>query len=449
MTRLDTGGVRVAADGKRLTYCVLAYHFPPDTSAGAMRAHGLARALADRGNEVHVFTAASASGGVEGYTVHVVPGHQAGDGLKAALGLAPRASLHSSLGGLPSRVIRRIARDAREWFLFPDGYRAWSRECAAAVASWLTTGTCDVLISTAPPWSTHIAARSALGSKAGAGPIWIEDCRDLLVANPHYRFGRIRRWRDRRLERGLIARADAVTVTTEDMGRVLAGDYPAARIVPVYNGYDERTLSPVPQRCSRDGARLTFTHAGNLYEGKRSPLPLLTSVASLISNGDIDRSRVCLQFAGPPDAALRRAVDELGLADVVRLRGLVPRSEMPEMLELSDVLLVIMWDPVREASLIPAKTFEYMAAMRPILALNCSPSSELGRILRRTHTGICVAEDDGVGAAVLALYRRFVSEGPLLPDADGEALADHTHARMAEEFDKLARSLLADAAKDA
>ena len=390
---------RVAADEKSLTYCVLAYHFPPDTSAGAMRAHGLARELADLGNEVHVFTAASGPDRPEGYTVHVVPGHQAGDGVKAALGLAPRTSLHSGLRGLSSRVVRRVARDTREWVLFPDGYRAWSRRCAAAVASWLATNSCDVLISTAPPWSTHMAAKEALGSKAGPGPIWIEDCRDLLVANPHYRFGRVRRWRDRRLEGGLLARADAVTVTTREMGRILSEAYPRVRIVPVYNGYDERALAPERRRSPED-ARLTFTHAGNLYEGRRSALPLLRSVASLISTGDIDRSRVCLQFAGPPDATLRDAVEELGLADVVRLRGIVPRSDVPKMLEQSDVLLVIMWDPVREASLIPAKTFEYVAARRLILALNCSPSSELGQFLTRTRTGICVEGEEGIGAAV-------------------------------------------------
>lgn len=436
---------RIAADEESLIYCILSYYFPPDTSAAAVRAYGLARALTDAGNEVHVFTHTSAPSASERYHVHVVPGREPGEGMKTALGLAPGESLYNSRRGLPSRAIRRLARYGREWFLFPDAMRSWSKKCAAAAASWLADNRCDILISTALPASTHMAALRARGREPG--PIWIEDWQDLLVANPHYPFGRIRRWRDRRLERVLIAGADAVTVVTEEMGRSLAEAYPHVRIVPVYIGYDERTLAE-GRRCPRDGARLTFTYTGYLYEGRRSARPLLASVSTLITEGSVDRSRICLQFVGPPDAALQGAVEELGLGDVVRLRGVVPRSAIPEILEESDVLLVIMWDSAQEASLIPAKTFEYMAAQRPILALNCAPSSELGRLLTRTHTGTCLDGEEGIGAAVLALYRRFVSEGPPSWDGDREALADYTHARAAEEFDTLARSLLASVVKD-
>lgn len=434
--------VRVADVDASLTYCVVAYHFPPDTEAGAVRAQGLARVLADLGHQVHVFTPASGSSASEGYHVHVVPGRQAGEGLKSALRLAPGASLYSGLRGSAWRVARKTVISAREWFVFPDGARAWSKACATAVASWLTANTCDVLISTAPPWSVHMAAHAALKSTSGTRPIWIQDWRDLLVASPLYRFGRIRRWRDRRLERMLITEADAVTVTTQDMGRIMAEEYPRAQVTPVYNGYDERTLEQ-PRHRSRTHARLTFTHAGSLYEGERSALPLLASMKRLISEGAVDRSRVFVQFAGPPDATLRGIVEELGLADIVSLPGLVPRSAVPKMLEESDVVLVIMRNPAREASLIPAKTFEYMAAQRPILALNCAPSSELGRLLMRTRAGICVDDQETTDRAVLALYRRFELEGPLVSDADRNALAEFTHVRMAREFDAVARSLLA------
>lgn len=448
MMQSSTQSTQIAAGEASLTYCVLAYHFPPDTSIGAVRAHGLARALADAGNEVHVFTHASGASASEGYSVHIVPGRQAGEGVKAALGLAPDASLHSNLRGLPSRVLQRVLGFGREWVLFPDDTRSWSKRCAAAVAAWLAANTCDVLISTAPPVSVHVAARKAIGRKAPRGPVWIADWRDLLVANPYLQFGMIRRWRDRRLERELMASADAATTATAEMCRILAESYPRVRIVPVYSGYDERALAE-GQRCLRDDERLTFTHMGYLYEGKRSALPLLKSVSTLISEGEIDRSRLCLRFAGPADAVLRRAVEDLGLSDVVKLCGVVPRSAVPKMLEESHVLLVIMWDPIREASLIPGKTFEYMAAQRPILALNCSASSELGRLLARTRTGICVNEEQGIGPAVLALYRRFRSDDRALLDVDREALGYYTHARMAADFDALARSLLPSVVEDA
>ena len=426
----------------KLVYCLLAYHFPPATSAGAVRAHGLARELAAAGHEVHVFAPEAGPGVPEGYRVHVVPGRQAGDRLKAALGVAPGASFRSGLPRPFAHVRGWVPRLLREWALFPDGARSWSRRCAGAAAAWLATSRCDVLVSTGPPVSVHVAASRLRGRQAR--PVWIADWRDLWTLAPQYEYGSLRRWRDLRLERALMSRADAVTVTTEMSGRILAEAYPGVRILPVYNGYNDRSLADAPRRWG-DRTQLTITHAGFLYEGQRSVFPLLASISRLISRGDIGRSRVRLQFAGPPDAALSRAIADLGLSDVVDLLGVVPRPAVRRMLAESDVLVVITWDAVREACLIPAKTLEYMAAQRPIVAFNCVPTSELGRLITRTRTGTCVVTDDEIDACLLELYQRFLSEGPLVGNPDRAVLAEYTHARMAGQFDALARSLLAGA----
>jgi len=422
-----------------LVYCLMAYHFPPDTSAGAVRARGLAKALADAGNEVHVFTRASGPSDPEGYSVHVVPGQQVGDGVKRAVGVTPGTSLRSGLRGRPSRAVAWLLHFGREWLLYPDDARAWARRCAMAVIAWGVTGRPDVVVSTAPPWSVHVAAWRV--RQHSVGKIWVADWRDLWTANPHYDFGRFRRRRDARLERRLLDDADAVTVTTRDMGIMLAKAYPDVHVVPVYNGYDERRFAHNRDR-SGDNTRLTITYAGYLYEGKRSVVPLLKTVSELIADGRIDRTRMCLQFAGPPDAKLVATVEELGLDDVVRLRGVVPRLEIPKLLEDSDVLLVIMWDSVLEASLVPAKTFEYIEADRPILALRCAPSSELGRLLSYTRTGVCVEHDDDIATVVLDLYRRFVSVGSVRVEPDLETLRRFTHSHMAAEFDRISRLLL-------
>jgi hypothetical protein len=436
MTTIGSGNAPATGG---LRYCLIAFHFPPDTSAGAVRAHGLARKLAEAGNEVHVFTAATGPLTPEGYAVHVVPGQQFGTGFKRALGVAPGGSPGPGVRRGPSRVLGKLMLFAREWLLYPDDARAWARACAAAVVAWGTTARPDVLVSTAPPWSVHVAARRAF--RLSVGRVWIADWRDLWTPSPHYGFGRFRRLLDQRLERKLLHDSGGITVTTPMMADMLAKAYPGLAVVPIYNGYDERRLAQSKDR-SPGHTRLVITYAGYLYQGKRSVVPFLSAVSELITQGHIDATRVCLQFAGPSDATLDAEVDRLGLGDTVLRRGVVARDKVPALLETSDVLLVIMWDAVREASLVPAKTFEYIEARRPILALRCSPSGELGRLLTQTRTGVCVESDGEIGAAVLGLYQRFVSEGAVRVDPDMTALESFAHGRMAEQFDDTARSLL-------
>jgi glycosyltransferase involved in cell wall biosynthesis len=420
-----------------LCYVIVTYHFPPATTAGAVRAYGLARRLGEAGNEVHVFAPACGPAADEPFEVHVVAGAESGDGVKSALGVAPGSSLRSRVPASLAPAAGRALGVAKEWAFFPDTARAWADRCGVALAEWLKDHSCDVVISSSPPVSAHVAVFDALARQPG--PVWIADWRDLWTRNPHYSFGSVRAARDRRLEARLLVAADAVTATTAEMGAILAEVYPHTRVVPVYNGYDEHSLgSEPPDRTERP---LVITHAGYLYEGKRSVAPLLRIVGELIAEGAIDRDRIRFRFAGPPDATLSTTVEALGLADVVEVLGIVPRTDVAALLEDSDVLLIVTWDAVLERSLVPAKTFEYIAARRPVLALNCSAEGELGTVLARTGAGTCVDGDDQTREALMDLYRRREAGEPL-PGAGVGVGGDYTHGRMAAQFDDLARSLV-------
>ncbi len=425
------------AHDSRLSYCIVAYRFPPAPSAGAARAYGLARGLAEAGNEVHVFTPSSDGAEGEPFIVHSVPGGEAADGLKTALGVSPGVSLGSRLPRALAPAVAKVLKTAKEWAYFPDTARGWADRCAQALGAWLDSHECDVIISTSPPVSAHFAVREALGGRSG--PVWVADFRDLWTANPHYEFGGARMARDRRLERALLHEADAITVTTREMARVLEGAYPSAKVVPVYSGYDERAVGG--EAPPRSGRPLMIAHAGYLYEGKRSVEPLLEAVANLLAEGAFERESIRLRFAGPADLALGATADRLGLRDVVEIMGEIPHAEVPDLLEASDVLLIVAWDPERESSLIPAKTFEYLAARRPILALNCRDEGEVGRLLGETDAGKCVNDVEDARAALKELYAAH-SEGRPLSHPDSRVIAHYTQRRMAAEFDELAHSLV-------
>lgn len=428
---------RRSADG-RLVYALIAFHYPPSTQVAAVRAWGLARELAEAGDEVHVFTPVADGPTRPGVTVHVVAGSQTGDGVKTALGLPPGASLRHGVPRALAPIASAAVRLGKEIALFPDGARSWADACARALESWLEASPCDVLISTASPVSAHLAAMRLRSRHPEL--VWISDWRDLWTANPFYNSGRIRRSRDLRLERLLVANADGHVATTRQMAAILQEQYPGANVRAIYNGFDEASYrSNSPKQAGT--APLTLTHAGALYEGNCSTLPLLRAVADLMAEGLVARDRLRLEFAGPPDAVLQEGVSLLGLDDVVHLHGVLPRTKAHELMRDSDVLFVISASRIGSTSVVPAKTFEYIEARRPVLALNCGHSSELGMLLEKTRTGTCARSDHEVREAVLRLYHEFEESGRIAFDPDVRELAQFTHAHMARSFDDFAREL--------
>jgi glycosyltransferase involved in cell wall biosynthesis len=130
-------------------------------------------------------------------------------------------------------------------------------------------------------------------------------------------------------------------------------------------------------------------HAGSLY-GRRNPIPLLRAIASAGRRGTLDIARFRLRFVGTvADVDLGRAVSELGLSHVVEC---VPRvSHRESLVEIRSASALLLLQPGTTMS-VPAKTFEYLAAGRPVLAL--AEEGETAEIVRASGTGVAVAPAD-------------------------------------------------------
>jgi hypothetical protein len=110
----------------------------------------------------------------------------------------------------------------------------------------------------------------------------------------------------------------------------------------------------------------------------------------------------------------------------------VPYRDSVALQKTADVLLLLQWNHPKEQGNVPAKLFEYLAAMRPILGLGLSDGVP-ARIIRERAAGLFANEPE----AILGQLRRWLAE----KRANGVIAALPPESRRgfsrAEQFDRL------------
>jgi CelD/BcsL family acetyltransferase involved in cellulose biosynthesis len=211
----------------------------------------------------------------------------------------------------------------------------------------------------------------------------------------------------------------------------------------VTNGYDNEEWEEEPTEERREpesGEKFLITYTGKFYI-KRDPQPLFRALRTLIDSGEIEREKVRVDLVGWCETSEGRSVREmaveLGLSDCVNIIGPCSRPETIRRMTQANLLLLL---AERFVIQIPGKTYEYLRAGRPILAL--TPEGALANFLRRTGAGWVVnpKDDAGVLRAVRERYRQWKAGEPG-PSADPEIVAGYDRrklaSRLAELFDHL------------
>src|SRR5439155_15363208 len=155
--------------------------------------------------------------------------------------------------------------------------------------------------------------------------------------------------------------------------------------------------------------------------GQRDPRPFLTALAE---SGVED---VVARFVGGFPAGDREWADQLGLGDRLELHPYVPRREALALQRDSEALLLLIPEADgRGRGVLSGKVFEYLAALRPILAA-VPPDGAAAELVRETGAGVVAAPDDvpALAAGLTDLRARWAAgtlEGVQLSPEDRERL---------------------------
>ena len=366
---------------------VVSHFFPPHGGGGVHRVLAWTRHLPSFGWDVTILAAGRA-----GYWIHDdsllarVPAEtevlrvDAFTGVvlwRRALGGGQRAG-----GARRDDSLRALAR----FFLFPDSYAAWARPAIAAGLERVRRGGIDVVLSTSPPETAHL-----VGERVARGLPWVADFRDPWVAL-HYRRPPtpFHAARHRAAERRVLGRADRVLCASRThYEAVQAACGERARFLP--NGIE---LDAEPAAAPAHDDRLTVVSTGS-HVDMPALFALLEALAARTKREPGLAGRVRFVLAGPHDAALTHLVEARGLGGLVTFAGILPHAEARALQRAADRLLFVRNEGPGYEAMVPGKTYEYLDARRPVVAL-VAPS-EAANLLRESGA-VVVGPEEGEAA---------------------------------------------------
>lgn len=399
------GRLSPVSSHRRRRILLIAGTFPPRKDVGAIRVERVASTLAGAGHEVIVMTPGSPAEyeGVESTSgiTELVP-VDVGERYTARMleamrrvGLAPSDS--GPTAGVPAieNAPTRFTgvRPLRDFVValasVPDHESHYIRPYIRASRRW-QPGDIDLVYSTAPPFSIHVAAER-ISRRLGA-PLVLE------YRDPwnHPRSERIVRQfavtsaHDDYLERRCLRGAQHVIAVSEGAAALLRKRPETPPVHVSLNGIPSDLLdSPRPLRS---GA-LSILYAGALYQA-RDPRPFLRAFANAIralgwtpAEVRVDFVGECRRFRGQ---SVVDWVKELGLQHYVHFTDRVPHDEAIRRIGEADVLLLLVQG---QPTQIPNKLYDYLATRVPIVAY-ADTHGEAARMLDAAGGHLVLDEQD-------------------------------------------------------
>jgi glycosyltransferase involved in cell wall biosynthesis len=256
----------------------------------------------------------------------------------------------------------------------------------------------DLIYTTSFPYSDHLAGYLL---KRLTGKPWIADFRDPWSQNP---FARNQGWRrrvDEAVERRVLSYADkiiGVTPTYTQQLRKLIPKRGDSDFITIPNGYDTDDFNHSDQQSkgiNTSSDKRTLGHFGFVYDG--IALPVLNALTQLPSSA---AEKLQVHFIGGMPAGelewARAALPE----GLVSIRGRISHDIAVQLMQKTDVLLLLIRNQPTWKGHYPGKLFEYMASGRPILMIG--PDGEAAKLVRESGTGYTVT--GGVNEIVDALH---------------------------------------------
>jgi glycosyltransferase involved in cell wall biosynthesis len=416
---------------------ILAYFYPPLAGGGVHRvlsftrhlpAHGWACTVVCAGERDYWVTDASLVASVPSETEVIRV--QGGSGLSAWLKLR-----RDDAGGRRSARAFAPLRSLADWFLLPDSYAGWAKRARAAVRERLARGGIDVLVSSSPPDSLHLAA---LDVARATGVPWVADFRDPWVGLQFRRPPTP--WHaaaHRAMEARVLSQASLVIAasrTHADALRARARGTPRA-VVHLPNGFE-----PEPARVATPDAdhfRVVFTGSLTLMDDVGT---LIEALARLLARDPGARAVLRAELYGPYDRDWEVRARVRGLDWVLRFAGSRPHAEARAVQRAADVLLL--WRPRGDAfhTMVPGKLYEYLASGRPVLAL-LPERDEAAELVRRAGGSVIPpggveALEHGLGVR-LARWRASGRVPDQVPGWLGAHTREHLARSLAGELDGL------------
>ena len=421
----------------------VSYFFPPIGGAGVQRNLRLVSHLKDLGLEIEVLTG-------PGNTTSLWAPHDAGLAAETPdeIPVHRLSSAEPAVGPLRGRM-ERILRIDSDW-------TRWWRRGLRTEGMRIGEG-CDLVWALMQPYAS---ARPVAQIAAALNLPWIADLADpwALDEMQIYPSAFHRRLAEREMRRVLRSSAGIVMSTPEAASRLVHRfpelDSHRLTIGPV--GWDREDFEAHEPRGS-DGDVFRIVHTGYLHTelGRkqrrsarvrrllggsqagvdiltRSHVYLLQAVDTLLERRPELRGRIEIHLAGVQSAADRDVSSKYA---EVKLLGYLEHPDAVSLIRSADLLFLPMHDlpPGHRATIVPGKTYEYLAAGRPILA--AVPDGDARDILLEAGSAfVCRPADSARMCEILSSRVDAFMAGEPAPVPDHRVVDRYEYDRLASEL---------------
>jgi len=353
----------------KINILIISIYYPPITSIASNRIHSFAKYL-DK----------------EKYNVYV---HTLDDGKKSSKGIAGVFVTRSRNDKMfkPFQFRKRtnkIVHYAKVIYnimlkrLQKDVYQGWIEESISQLSPVVEKNKIDIVLSSFSPASTH---KVALALKKKYPTLkWIADMRDEMSASPF--IDKKTKIDYQSIEQQIFKYADAITSVSkpiiEEYKEMSKGSKLSFK--EIRNGYDFEL-----KEGQGSNEVFTLSYVGNFY-GTRNPDYFLKALSELLATKYIKDIRIRFIGVKTHFDVPRNIMSHLSIIESVsHIRAI-------EEMRSSDALLLIHPNNGRKG-IFTGKIFEYLATMRPIIAL-LDPQDVAAELIRKCNAGYISAFDN-------------------------------------------------------
>jgi glycosyltransferase involved in cell wall biosynthesis len=289
---------------------------------------------------------------------------------------------------------------------------------------------------------------------------WVADLQDPWALDEMWLYpSGLHRRVDVRRMRQLLGRADAVVMNTPEAVERVRKAFPELRsrlVVSIPNGFDSADFNGDP--TPRADGKFRIVHSGYLHTdtglrtrqvagfrkllgGRYLPADLYTRSHVFLLEGLRQAVQEDPSLADTVEVVLAGVATETdrriaaGAAVEVRMPGYVSHGETVDLLRTGDLLFLPMHDLAdgTRAGLVPGKTYEYLAAERPILA--AVPDGDARDLLAAAGNAfLCRPSDSAAMARIVAQEVERWRRGDPPPVPDPDVLARYERRHLTEEL---------------
>ncbi len=305
-------------------------------------------------------------------------------------------------GSKPS-LKQRIASFVRSTFFVPDGRIGWLRSAVAEGVKITKEFPISAIYTSSPPYTVSLIGRS-IARKTGIP--FVAGFRDPWSGFESSTPDRwlLPRLLDEHLEHTVFRDATKIDVAWKGIVSDALEKYPELpkdKFVLIPNGFDSADFpeKDIHQRAKRiRGEQFVLTYSGSMY-GPRNPKSLFAALELLIKRNEIDPTKITLRFVGRFGTEIHEMFEAPLIKPMIEKFDYVAHNRAVELVSDSDALLLIVDDTPSVAEIVPGKVYEYLGAMRPMIAI-APPTGAIGQLLKETSGGITVATSDIEGQAM-------------------------------------------------